>query len=81
MITDGKFTKTKDEEGKIFSFVNLKSLNAMKLTVVGLGNDRDANKRMKKLAESGNGNLISIENTMSAADNFLLEEIKGNSRK
>lgn len=81
MITDGKFTKTKDEEGKIFSFVNLKSMNAMKLTVVGLGNDRDANKRMKKLAESGNGNLISIENTMSAADNFLLEEIKGNSRK
>ncbi len=81
MITDGKFTKSDKDEEQMFAFVNVKALNQMKLTVVGMGNDRDAFKRMKKLAESGKGNLIAIENVKLVTDNILIDEVKTNSKK
>ncbi len=45
------------------------------LSVVGLGNDKNAIETMKSLAESGKGNLIKISETIPNTE-ALIEEIR-----
>lgn len=81
MATDGKFTKSETDDQLVGIFVKIKAFNQMRLSVVGFGNDADALRRMKKLADNGKGSMITIENTKQATDKILIDEIKLNSKK
>ena len=75
LATDGKFRFYPDDQKKYS--INKGDKN-IKLSTMAFGNDRDAVKNLKDIAEIGKGNFIHIKNRNKAKEQ-LIEEIKENS--
>lgn len=75
LATDGKFRFYPDDQ-KLY--VNKQGNKTVKLSTMAFGNDKDALKNLKEIAEIGKGNFIHIKNK-EKANNQLLDEIKQNS--
>ncbi len=75
LATDGLFNNPGHSEKVLFDMVNEKSRGDIKLSVIAFGEDKEALKRMKKLAQTGKGSFIQIRNTEAARD-VLVEEVK-----
>lgn len=75
LATDGKFRFYPDDQ-KLY--INKQGDKSVKLSTMAFGNDKDAMKNLREIAEIGKGNFIHIKHKEKA--NFqLLEEIKSNS--
>ena len=79
IATDGAFHLS-GKGGEILETVAKYRDKGIRMSVVGIKNDKYAAKSMKKIAETGNGNYINISN-YSEAKTLLLDEIKTQSRK
>ncbi len=75
LATDGKFRFYPDDQ-KLY--VSKQGDKQVKLSTMAFGNDKDAMKNLKDIAEIGKGNFIHIK-SRSKAHEQLLEEIKQNS--
>jgi len=75
LATDGKFRFYPDDQKLYISKQGPKSV---KLSTIAFGDDKEAMKNLKEIAEIGKGNFIHIKNKKTAKDQ-LLEEIKKNS--
>ena len=75
IATDGLFNSPGFSESAIFSLVRGKAADNIILSVVGFGDDKDALRMLKKMADKGNGNFIQIPDK-PAADEALIDEIK-----
>ena len=75
MATDGKFRFYPDDQKK---YGLNKGDKNIKLSTIAFGNDKDAMKNLKEIAEIGKGNFIHIKNRNKAKEH-LMEEIKENS--
>ncbi len=75
LATDGKFRFYPDDQKLYLSKQGDKQV---KLSTMAFGNDKDAMKNLKEIAEIGKGNFIHIK-SRSKAHEQLLEEIKQNS--
>ncbi|MES2567839.1 MAG: VWA domain-containing protein [Bacteroidota bacterium] len=75
LATDGKFRFYPDDQ-KLYK-ANL-GAKTIKLSTIAFGNDKDAIKNLKEIADIGNGNFIHIK-ARSKAKEQLLNEIKENS--
>lgn len=75
LTTDGKFRFYPDDQKLYLAKQGTKSV---KLSTMAFGNDKEAMKNLKEIAEIGKGNFIHIKNRQSAKEQ-LLEEIKKNS--
>ncbi|MDZ4847024.1 MAG: VWA domain-containing protein [Chitinophagales bacterium] len=78
IATDGIFNSPSFTESAIYSLVREKAESDIILSVVGFGEEKDAVKMMKKMADKGNGSFIQIPDKLSA-DAILIEEIKAQS--
>lgn len=75
LATDGKFRFYPDDQK---SYLFKQGEKHVKLSTMAFGNDKDALKNLKEIAEIGKGNFIHIKNRSKAKEQ-LLEEIKQNS--
>jgi len=75
LATDGKFRFYPDDQK---SYLFKQGDKHVKLSTMAFGNDKDALKNLKEIAEIGKGNFIHIKNRSKAKEQ-LLEEIKQNS--
>lgn len=75
IATDGVFNSPSFTESAIYSLVRENAEKDIILSVVGFGEEKDAIKMMKKMAEKGKGSFIQIPDKF-AADEILIEEIK-----
>lgn len=75
LATDGKFRFYPDDQ-KLY--LNKQGDKSVKLSTMAFGNDKDALKNLKEIAEIGKGNFIHIKHR-EKAKNQLLDEIKQNS--
>lgn len=75
LATDGKFRFYPDDQ-KLY--LNKQGDKSVKLSTMAFGNDKDALKNLKEIAEIGKGNFIHIKHK-EKAKNQLLDEIKQNS--
>ena len=75
LATDGKFRFYPDDQ-KLFQ--SKQGDKQVKLSTMAFGNDKDAIKNLKEIAEIGKGNFIHIKSRAKAHEQ-LLEEIKQNS--
>ena len=75
LATDGKFRFYPDDQKK---YSLNKADKNIKLSTMAFGNDKDAIKNLKEIAEIGKGNFIHIKNRNKAKEQ-LMEEIKENS--
>ncbi len=75
LATDGKFRFYPDDQK---SYLFKQGDKLVKLSTMAFGNDKDALKNLKEIAEIGKGNYIHIK-SRSKAKEQLLEEIKQNS--
>lgn len=75
LATDGKFRFYPDDQ-KLYKTKQGDKL--IKLSTMAFGNDRDAMKNLKEIADIGNGNFIHIK-SRSKAKEQLLDEVKENS--
>lgn len=75
LATDGKFRFYPDDQ-KLY--ITKQGDKQVKLSTMAFGNDKDAMKNLKDIAEIGKGNFIHIK-SRSKAHEQLLEEIKQNS--
>jgi Mg-chelatase subunit ChlD len=75
LATDGKFRFYSEDQQK---YIARQGDRTVKLSTMAFGNDKDAIKNLKEIAEIGKGNFIHIKNR-SRAKEQLLEEIKDNS--
>jgi Mg-chelatase subunit ChlD len=82
LATDGLFSTVNQTmtERELHKLVKDKALKqGIKLSVVGFGNDPEGDLTMSKLAESGAGKFIKIQNSIQA-ETVLIDEIKLNSQ-
>ncbi len=75
LATDGKFRFYPDDQ-KLYK--TKQGDKIIKLSTMAFGNDKDAMKNLKEIAEIGNGHFIHIKSRAKAKEQ-LLEEIKENS--
>ncbi len=75
IATDGLFNNPGYSKDEVFALAREKTKSNIILSVVGFGQDEDAIRMMKKLAEKGNGSFMQIP-TQEAADEILINEIK-----
>ena len=75
LATDGKFRFYSEDQQ---TYALKRGDKLIKLTTIAFGNDKDAIKNLKEIAEIGNGNFIHIKNRHKAQEQ-LLDEIKENS--
>lgn len=75
LATDGKFRFYPDDQK---SYITKQGDKIIKLSTMAFGNDKDAMKNLKEIAEIGKGNFIHIKSRAKAKEQ-LLEEIKQNS--
>lgn len=75
LATDGKFRFYPDDQKK---YALIKGDKNIKLSTMAFGNDKDAMKNLKEIAEIGKGNFIHIKHK-NKAEEQLMEEIKNNS--
>lgn len=77
MATDGKFRFYPDDQKKWNDAQGQKKIT---LTTVAFGDDRDAMKNLKEIAEIGEGSFIHIKKKNGSEDK-LLEEVKSRSKR
>ena len=75
LATDGKFRFYSEDQQ---TYSQKRGDKLVKLTTIAFGNDKDAIKNLKEIAEIGNCNFIHIKNRHKAQEQ-LLNEIKENS--
>jgi uncharacterized protein YegL len=75
LATDGKFRFYSEDQQK---YIARQGDRSVKLSTMAFGNDKDAIKNLKEIAETGKGNFIHIKSRARAKEQ-LLEEIKENS--
>lgn len=75
LATDGKFRFYPDDQK---SYKTNQNGKIIKLSTIAFGNDKDAIKNLKEIANIGDGNFIHIKSKSNAKDQ-LLDEIKENS--
>lgn len=75
LATDGKFRFYSEDQQK---YLTRQGNKTVKLSTMAFGNDKDALKNLKEIAEIGKGNFIHIKHRSKAKEQ-LLEEIKENS--
>ena len=75
LATDGKFRFYPDDQK---AYITKQGEKKIKLSTMAFGNDKDAMKNLKEIAEIGKGNFIHIKNRAKAKEQ-LLDEIKQNS--
>lgn len=75
LATDGKFRFYPDDQK---SYITKQGDKIIKLSTMAFGNDKDAMKNLKEIAEIGKGNFIHIKSRAKAKEQ-LLDEIKQNS--
>lgn len=75
LATDGKFRFYPDDQK---SYIIKQGDKSIKLSTMAFGNDKDAMKNLKEIAEIGKGNFIHIKSRAKAKEQ-LLNEIKENS--
>jgi secreted protein with Ig-like and vWFA domain len=80
IATDGKFNSSKFSEQQAIDIVNHHSDKGIVLSILGFGNDREATRLMKKLANTGGGSFLQIESNEDPTE-VLTEEIKLRSLK
>lgn len=77
LATDGKFNFYSEDEKK---FVSKQEKTPVVMSVIGFGDDREAIKNLKEIAEKGKGSFIHIKKR-SNCEALLMEEIKERSKK
>ncbi|MBK7310228.1 MAG: VWA domain-containing protein [Sphingobacteriaceae bacterium] len=77
LATDGKFNFYSEDEKK---FIAQQENNPIVMSVIGFGDDRDAIKNLKEIAEKGKGSFIHIKKKTNL-DELLMEEVKERSRR
>lgn len=75
LATDGKFRFYSEDQQK---YISRQGDRKVKLSTMAFGNDKEAMKNLKEIAETGQGHFIHIKNR-SRAKEQLLEEIRENS--
>lgn len=76
LVTDGAFNISRSDKVKI----EQQATNGVRISVVGMRNERDTEKSMKSVAELGAGNYINVK-SYSQAKERLLKEVKEKSKK
>ena len=77
LATDGKFRFDPEDQQ---TYVTKQGNKQVKFTTIAFGEDKEAMKNLKSIAEIGKGNFIHIKSKIKAKDQ-LLEEVKQNSLK
>jgi Ca-activated chloride channel family protein len=77
LATDGKFNFYSEDEKK---FIAKQEKNPVVMSVIGFGDEREAIKNLKEIAEKGKGSFIHIKKR-SNCEALLMEEIKERSKK
>ena len=77
LATDGKFRIDPEDQQ---AYITKQGNKHVKLTTIAFGEDKEAMKNLKSIAEIGKGNFIHIKSKVKAKDQ-LLEEVKQNSLK
>lgn len=80
IATDGKFNSSKFSEKEAVQLVKDNSDKGIVLSIIGFGDDREAGRLMKKLANLGGGSFLQV-NTNEDPTELLAEEIKLRSQK
>lgn len=79
LATDGDFNLDQNDVA-LFKFIEEKSKTGIGLSVAGFGKKEKALQKMDKIAKTGNGSYIQINNS-GQAENAFVEEIKNRSKK
>ena len=77
LATDGKFNFYQEDQQK---FDEQQKDDPIIMSVIGFGNDRDAVRNLKEIAEKGKGSFIHIKKKTNL-DELLMNEIKERSRR
>ncbi len=77
LATDGKFNFYSDDEKK---FEEQQIGHPVVMSVIGFGNDRDAIKNLKEIADKGKGSFMHIKKKTNL-DEILMEEVKLRSKR
>jgi Mg-chelatase subunit ChlD len=77
LATDGKFNFYSEDEKK---FMAQQENNPIVMSVIGFGDEREAIKNLKEIAEKGKGSFIHIKKKTNL-DELLMAEVKERSRK
>lgn len=77
LATDGKFNFYSEDEKK---FIALQENHPIVMSVIGFGDDREAIKNLKEIAEKGKGSFMHIKKKTNL-DEILMNEIKDRSRR
>lgn len=80
IATDGKFNSSKFSEKDAIQLVKNNSDKGIVLSIIGFGEDREAGRLMKKLADLGEGNFLQVKTNEDPTE-LLAEEIKARSSK
>lgn len=77
LATDGKFNFYSEDEKK---FMEQQANDPIVMSVIGFGNDKDAIRNLKEIAEKGKGSFIHIKKKTNL-DELLMNEVKERSRR
>lgn len=77
LSTDGKFNFYSEDEK---NFLAKQQNNPIVMSVIGFGDDRDAIKNLKEIAQKGKGSFIHVKKK-SNCEELLMDEIKQRSKK
>lgn len=80
IATDGKFNSSKFSEQEAVQLVKNNSDKGIVLSIIGFGDDREANRLMKRLANLGEGSFLQVSSGQDPTE-LLADEIKLRSRK
>ncbi|MCF8465739.1 MAG: DUF1573 domain-containing protein [Flavobacteriales bacterium] len=80
IATDGKFNSSKFSENEAVQLVKDNSDKGIVLSIIGFGEDKEAGRLMKKLADLGEGSFLQVRDNEDPTE-LLAEEIKLRSLK
>ncbi|MCF8462254.1 MAG: DUF1573 domain-containing protein [Flavobacteriales bacterium] len=80
IATDGKFNSSKFSENEAVQMVKDNSDKGIVLSIIGFGEDKEAGRLMKKLADLGEGSFLQVRDNEDPTE-LLAEEIKLRSLK
>lgn len=80
IATDGKFNSSKFSEKDAVQMVKDNSDKGIVLSIIGFGDDKEAGRLMKKLANMGQGSFLQVKDNEDPTE-LLAEEIKTRSLK
>ncbi|MCB9185759.1 MAG: DUF1573 domain-containing protein [Flavobacteriales bacterium] len=80
IATDGKFNSSKFSEKEAIQLVKDNSDKGIVLSIIGFGDDREANRLMKRLSDLGGGSFLQVKTNEDPTE-LLADEIKLRSQK